>query len=122
MHFSICLSMGFEGVMYPIPFSRPQDFAAQAQLCERLGYHSVWGNDHITTQGYVREKFPGRTPNFYEPLITLAMCAQATDRIKLGTALNGQHTPGPQIPVSDRDPGNQRLVGVGGVSRAGRRQ
>lgn len=87
MRFSICLSTGFEGVMYPIPFAAPDDFAAQAQLCERLGYHSVWANDHITVQDYVREKYPGRTPNFYEPLITLAMCAQATKRIKVGTAL-----------------------------------
>jgi probable F420-dependent oxidoreductase len=87
MKFSICLSTGFEGVMYPIPFAKPQDFIAQAQLCERLGYHSVWGNDHITTQQYVRELHPGKAPNFYEPLITLAMCAQATERLVVGTAL-----------------------------------
>ncbi len=87
MKFSICLSTGFEGVMYPIPFAGPQDFIAQAQLCERLGYHSVWGNDHITTQKYVRDLYPGTAPNFYEPLITLAMCAQATEHIIVGTAL-----------------------------------
>jgi len=118
MHFSICLSTGFEGVMYPIPFSRPQDFAAQAQLCERLGYHSVWGNDHITTQGYVREKFPGRTPNFYEPLITLAMCAQATDRIKLGTALLVMPMREPvylakQVATLDQLSGGRFILGVG---------
>lgn len=87
MKFSICLSTGFEGVMYPIPFSRPADFIEQAKLCETLGYDSVWGNDHVTTQNYVRESFPGQPPNFYEPLIVLAMCAQATTRIKVGTAL-----------------------------------
>jgi probable F420-dependent oxidoreductase len=87
MKFSICLSTGFEGVMYPIPFAEPQDFVAQAQLCERVGYHSVWGNDHITTQQYVTELHPGKAPNFYEPLITLAMCAQATERLIVGTAL-----------------------------------
>lgn len=37
MKFSVCLSTGFEGVMYPIPFAAPQDFIRQAQLCERLG-------------------------------------------------------------------------------------
>ena len=37
-----------------------------AKLCERLGYHSVWGNDDITTQDYVRELFPGKPPSFYE--------------------------------------------------------
>ena len=54
MKFSISLPTGFEGVMYPIPFVDPADFVRLAQLCERLGYHSVWGNDHITTQDYVR--------------------------------------------------------------------
>ena len=87
MKFSVCLSTGFEGVMYPIPFAGPQDFVDQAKLCERLGYDSVWGNDHITTQDYVKELFPGKPPNFYEPLITLAAIAGATTRIGLGTAL-----------------------------------
>jgi probable F420-dependent oxidoreductase len=85
--FSVCLSTGFEGVMYPISFAGPQDFIAQAQLCERLGYHSVWGNDHITTQNYVRELFPDRPPNFYEPMIVLSSIATVTTRLKLGTAL-----------------------------------
>lgn len=87
MKFSICLSTGFEGVMYPIPFTRPDEFIEQARLCERLGYDSVWGNDHVTTQEYVRESFPGQVPNFYEPLIVLAMCAQATTKLRVGTAL-----------------------------------
>lgn len=87
MKFSICLSTGFEGVMYPIPFTKPEEFIEQAKLCERLGYDSVWGNDHVTTQHYVRETFPGQTPNFYEPLIVLGMCAQATTRLRVGTAL-----------------------------------
>lgn len=87
MKFSVCLSTGFEGVMYPIPFAGPEDFVAQAKLCERLGYDSVWGNDHITTQDYVKDLFPGKPPNFYEPLITLAAIAGATTKIGLGTAL-----------------------------------
>ncbi len=87
MKFSVCLSTGFEGVMYPISFAGPRDFIAQAQLCERLGYDSVWGNDHITTQNYVRELFPGHPPNFYEPMIVLSSIATATTRLKLGTAL-----------------------------------
>ena len=28
MKFSVCLSTGFEGVMYPIPFAGPEDFIA----------------------------------------------------------------------------------------------
>lgn len=87
MKFSVCLSTGFEGVMYPVPFAEPGDFIRQAQLYERLGYHSVWGNDHITTQDYVRDLFPGKPPNFYEPLVVLSAIASATRTLKLGTAL-----------------------------------
>ncbi len=87
MKFSVCLSTGFEGVMYPIPFAGAQDFIRQAQRCEQLGYHSVWGNDHITTQNYVRELFPGQPPNFYDPMIVLAAIAGATSTIKIGTAI-----------------------------------
>ncbi len=73
--------------MYPVPFAGPEDFIRQGQLCERLGYHSVWGNDHITTQDYVRDLFPGKPPNFYEPLVVLAAIGATTKTLKLGTAL-----------------------------------
>jgi len=87
MKFSVCISTGFEGVMYPIPFGGPEDLIRQGILCEKLGYHSVWGNDHITTQNYVRDLFPGKVPNFYEPMIVLAAIASATTTLKLGTAI-----------------------------------
>jgi len=87
MKFSVCLSTGFEGVMYPIPFAGPEDFIVQGKLCERLGYDSVWGNDHVTTQNYVRDLFPERPPNFYEPIVVLAAIGAVTERLKLGTAL-----------------------------------
>ena len=87
MKFSVCISTGFEGVMYPIPFGNADDLIRQGILCEKLGYHSVWGNDHITTQDYVRDLFPGQMPNFYEPLIVLAAIGAATKTLKLGTAI-----------------------------------
>jgi len=87
MKFSICLPTGFEGVMYPIPFVEPGDFVKLGLLCERLGYDSVWGNDHITTQKYVQELFPGQQPAFYEPLITLMAIGAATTTLRLGTSL-----------------------------------
>jgi len=118
MKFSICLSTGFEGVMYPIPFAAPADFVAQAQLCERFGYDSVWGNDHITTQNYVAELHGDTAPNFYEPLITLAMCAQATKRIRLGTALLVMPMREPvflakQVATLDQLSGGRFILGVG---------
>ena len=87
MKFSISLPTGFEGVMYPVPFVEPGDFVRLARLCEKLGYHSVWGNDHIQTQHYVRELFPDSPPNFYELLTVLSFCAPATTRLEVGTAL-----------------------------------
>ena len=87
MKFSVCLPTGFEGVMHPIPFVRPEDFVRLAKKCEALGYHSVWGNDHITTQQYVRELFPDTPPAFYEVMTTLAFAAASTTRLKVGTAV-----------------------------------
>ena len=78
MKFSISLPTGFEGVMYPIPFVDPSDFVRMAKLCEKLGYHSVWGNDHIQSQHYVRALYPDTPPNFYELLTVLSFCAAAT--------------------------------------------
>ena len=86
MKFSVCLSTGYEGLAYPIPFCEPQDLVRVGQLCEQLGYDGVWGNDHITTQHYVRKMYP-QPPNFYDVLITMAMIAQATTRLRVGTAL-----------------------------------
>jgi alkanesulfonate monooxygenase SsuD/methylene tetrahydromethanopterin reductase-like flavin-dependent oxidoreductase (luciferase family) len=85
--FSICLPTGFEGVMYPIPFAALDDFVRLAVKCERLGYHSAWGNHHITAQNYVRALFPDTLPNFYDPLTVLSFCAANTRSIRLGTAV-----------------------------------
>jgi len=86
MKFSICLSTGYEGLAYPVNFCAPQDLVRQAQLAEKLGYDSVWGNDHITPPNYVRDHVEG-SPNFYDVLITLAMIAQATTKLRVGTSL-----------------------------------
>lgn len=86
MKFSVCLSTGYEGLAYPIDFCEPQDLIRHAQLAEKLGYDSVWGNDHITPPRYVRDHVQG-SPNFYDVLITMAMIAQATTRLRVGTAL-----------------------------------
>jgi probable F420-dependent oxidoreductase len=86
MKFSICLATGYEGLAYPIPFCEPQDLVRVGKLCEQLGYDAVWGNDHITTQNYVRRLY-SQPPNFYDVLITMAMIAQATTTLRVGTAL-----------------------------------
>jgi probable F420-dependent oxidoreductase len=80
------LPTGMEGLTYPIPFSEPEAVIRIAQHAERLGYHSVWGNDHMTTQHYVRAEFPV-PPRFWEPLITYAFVAAHTKTLRLGTGV-----------------------------------
>jgi len=86
MKFSVCLATGYEGLAYPIPFCEPKDLVRTGVLCEQLGYDAVWGNDHITTQHYVRQMYD-QPPNFYDVLITMAMIAQATTRLRVGAGL-----------------------------------
>lgn len=80
------LPTGMEGLTYPIPFSEPEAVIRIAQHAEKLGYHSVWGNDHMTTQNYVRSEFPV-PPRFWEPLMTYAFVAAATTTLRFGTGL-----------------------------------
>lgn len=117
MKFSICLSTGYEGLVYPINFCAPQDLVRQAQLAEKLGYDSVWGNDHITTPNYVRDHFTG-SPNFYDVLITLAMIAQATTTLRVGTALLVVPNREPvyltkQIATIDQMSGGRLMIAIG---------
>ena len=81
-----------EGMMYPVPFAAPEDIVRIAQHAEKFGYHSVWGNDHMTTQKYVRDEF-STPPNFWEPLTTyayLVTCPPKTDPVvMLGSGIQG---------------------------------
>ncbi len=72
--------------MYPIPFASPAQIVQIAQHAEALGFDSVWGNDHMTTQSYVR-KDHARPPRFWEPLITYAYAAAKTTTLRFGTGL-----------------------------------
>ena len=110
MKFSVCLATGYEGLVYPIPFCEPQDLIKTGVLCEKLGYDAVWGNDHITTQHYVRENFP-EPPNFYDVLITLAHVA-AVDAFPGGLP-GAAVTFGAAAPPHDFGEGGQgEVVGV----------
>lgn len=86
MRVSAGLPTCMEGMMYPVPFAAPADLIRIAQHAEKLHYHSVWGNDHMTTQRYVRQEF-SQPPNFWEPLITYAYLAAATTTLKFGTGM-----------------------------------
>jgi len=80
------LPTGMEGLTYPIPFSDPETIIRIAQAAEKFGYDSVWGNDHMTTQNYVRAEFPV-PPRFWEPLMVYAFVLSNTKTLKVGTGI-----------------------------------
>ncbi len=86
MRFGVAIPTCTEGMIYPIPFAGPDDIVALAVEAEHLGYDEVMGNDHLTTQRYVRARWDA-PPNYYEPLIALTACAAATSAIGLMTGV-----------------------------------
>ncbi|MCW5745139.1 MAG: TIGR03619 family F420-dependent LLM class oxidoreductase [Alphaproteobacteria bacterium] len=86
MRVSAGLPTGMEGLTYPIPFSDPENVIRIAQAAEKFGYDSVWGNDHMTTQNYVRAEYPV-PPRFWEPLVTYAFVLSNTTTLKVGTGV-----------------------------------
>jgi probable F420-dependent oxidoreductase len=117
LRFGVHIPTCIEGMMYPIPFARPADILPTALLCERLGYDSVWGNDHMTTQRYVQREFP-EPPNFYEPLITFTYVAARTTRLRLCTGilvLPMRHlvVAAKQVATLDQLSGGRVILGVG---------
>ena len=67
-----------------------------ALLMEALGYDSLWASDHVVLPFTIRSRYPYNatgdfplppTANFLEPLVTLALVAGATERVRLGTTV-----------------------------------
>jgi probable F420-dependent oxidoreductase len=73
-------------MMYPTPFATAEEVVDIALEAEQLGYFEVAGNDHHTTQQYVRDSFPV-PPDFFEPLITYAYIAARTSVLRLTTGI-----------------------------------
>lgn len=117
MKFGIALPTGMEGLIHPIPFFSPGDFILTAQIAERLGYDSIWGNDHYAPQEYVKQKYQA-PPSFYEVLTVLSAAASVTSHIELGTAVLVLPMREPvvvakQVATLDRLSGGRVLLGVG---------
>ena len=117
MKFGVGLPTGMEGLINPVPFFRPSDFIAAAQVAERVGYDSVWGNDHYATEDYVRRKYPD-PPNHWEVLTILTAAAAVTSRVELGTAvlvlpIRDIVPVAKQIATLDQLSGGRVLLGVG---------
>jgi probable F420-dependent oxidoreductase len=104
-------------MMYPVPFARPEDILPTALLAERMGFDSVWGNDHMTTQQYVQREW-SQPPNFFEPLITFTYVAARTERIKLATGIivlpmRTMPVLAKQVATLDQLSGGRVILGVG---------
>ena len=118
MKISVGLPTGMEGLMYPVPFSTPKDIVDIAVHAERLGYHSVWGNDHMTTQHYVREEF-STPPNYWEPLITYGSIPAATKKPRMVTGMlllpmrRAIRVTAKQIATLDQFSGGRLEIGIG---------
>jgi probable F420-dependent oxidoreductase len=117
LKFGVHIPTCIEGMMYPVPFARPSDILPTAVLCERLGYDSVWGNDHMTTQRYVQREFP-QPPNFYEPLITFSYVAARTTKLRIATGIivlpmRGIPVLAKQVATLDQLSGGRVILGVG---------
>lgn len=74
----------------------PRRIPELAQHAELLGYESVFLPDHVVVPVEFTSKYPGtedgsfpypRPTRLYDPFVVLAMVAQATTRIRLGTAI-----------------------------------
>jgi probable F420-dependent oxidoreductase len=117
MRFGVHIPTCIEGMMYPIPFAKPADILPMALAAEALGYDSVWGNDHMTTQRYVQREF-AEPPSYYEPLVTFTWVAARTARLKVGTCilvLPMRHivVAAKQVATLDQLSGGRLILGVG---------
>jgi probable F420-dependent oxidoreductase len=117
MKFGIQLPTAKEGLNLPTPFFRPNDFPAIAQTAERLGYDSLWGNDHYAPADYVRERFT-TSPNFFEVLTVLTAIAAVTSRVELGSCvlvlpMRDIVLVAKQVATLDQLSGGRLLLGVG---------
>jgi probable F420-dependent oxidoreductase len=87
---------------------------------EELGYDSVWTTDHLIIPRADLEPYG----NIFESLVTLAMVASITSRVKLGTSILvlPQRNPilaAKQIATIDAATGGRMIVGLGAGWNAG---
>ncbi len=86
MRYGLGVPTGTEGLMYAVPYADIDQAVELARAAERLGFESVWGNDHVTTQRYVRDSF-GEPPRYYDPFAYFGYVAAVTERVRLATAI-----------------------------------
>jgi probable F420-dependent oxidoreductase len=117
VRFGVSLPTGKEGLSLPLPFCEAPALLELTRLAERLGYDSVWGNDHIHPPAYLRHDFDD-PPRFYELLVTLAAAAGATERVRLGAGILVLPIRDPvvlaqQVATLDQLSGGRLVLGLG---------
>ena len=117
MKFGVAVPNCCEGLIYPVGLSNHRSIVDLAVKAEELGFDSAWGNDHISTQRYIKE-FSKDPPNFFEPLITHAFIAQATGKLKMGTGIVALPYRDPvilakQVSTLDTLSGGRIILGLG---------
>jgi probable F420-dependent oxidoreductase len=86
MKFGVDVPTCLAGMAYPVPFATADQVVGIAVEAEQLGYDEVSGNDHLSTQRFVRDAWPG-PPDYFEPLMMLATIAAKTSVVRLGTGI-----------------------------------
>lgn len=86
VRFGLGVPTATEGMMYPVPYATPAEAVELAVRAEDLGFESVWANDHLSTQEYVRAEFD-EPPRFLDPLGYLAFVAARTTVLRLATCI-----------------------------------
>jgi probable F420-dependent oxidoreductase len=86
MKFSIGIPTCREGLYVPVGFAKLAEIVRMAQVAEELEFHAVWGNDHLSIPGHLRQFTTGNA-NFYDPLIVLSHIAAVTHRLQLGVGI-----------------------------------
>jgi len=86
MRYGLGVPTGTEGLMYAVPYADIDQAVELAVKAEQSGFESVWGNDHVTTQRYVRDSFDV-PPRYYDPFAYFSYVAAVTERVRLATAI-----------------------------------
>ncbi|HET8568020.1 MAG TPA: TIGR03619 family F420-dependent LLM class oxidoreductase [Candidatus Limnocylindria bacterium] len=117
MRFGLAVPTCREASPYPLGFTSPRVLRDIAAAGERLGFHSLWANDHIASTA-AQVAALAQAPNHYDPLVTFAFLAALTERIKLMTATIVTPLREPvlfakQVAVLDQLSGGRLVVGMG---------
>jgi probable F420-dependent oxidoreductase len=117
MLFGVGIPTCREGLAYPAGFANLQQIVELARDAERLGFDSLWGNDHLATPRVLLDSLEG-PPSFYEPLVTFAYLAGQVPRLQFVVAtivapLRDPVLLAKQVATLDQAAGGRFVLGFG---------